>query len=541
MKYGTERERTTRISCPWPKGNSISNIDIPPFNLLLNGLKDTLNGQLLTREQEFVRTLTLRFHLKEKQKRNHVHSGLPESPYLAIYDMESDESAIIARKLPYKQILVFSHKPGRRQIKIKWTFNCLLTPENPITLDKVYIRTGPKKELLNRLTSDISKKDPLNFEKSERVVWSLPYEFNRGIRFKTVESNLAIMEQEKLFYDQVRLDGLHPVEGDLLNVHKDFRGKMGFLTRRIEHSGMVPCLAFSPLNTSRDSEIYRQHPEWLAESLKGDPLPFLDITNPEVRSYLEDVMETFRNQWGFKGFHLKGLSCLDQAHFRKNNSIETGLLLTKTLHFFKEIIGKNETLSCEGIPCLPGFGFVTSLTTVPGNAAELKYTEFFNQVLGRGLQNAAFQRRLWLNEPGFYPLGSQAKNLPVQIRESIRQLILITGGILPLRIDHSSLDTEELENIRHTMDAFRPFCKGDLIPLSYTGKKTPALIFNTIGRLGVFNLSRKRQTISLDLSDIQKQIGMVRSATFIKEGKTGMKTGTLDLILPPYGSRIFHF
>ena len=195
----------------------------------------------------------------------------------------------------------------------------------------------------------------------------------------------------------------------------------------------------------------------------------------------------------------------------------------------------------KGSPVCPDSDLSSSLTTVPVKIAELKYTDFFNQVLNRGFQNAAFQRKLWLNEPGLYPLGSQARNLPVQIRESIRQLILITGGILPLRIDHSSLDNEELQNIRHTLEAFRPFCEGDLIPLSYTGKKKPALIFNTIGRLGVFNLSRKKQTISLDLSDIQKQIGMVRSATFIKEGKTGMKTGTLDLILPPYGSRIFHF
>ena len=91
------------------------------------------------------------------------------------------------------------------------------------------------------------------------------------------------------------------------------------------------------------------------------------------------------------------------------------------------------------------------------------------------------------------------------------------------------------------MEAFRPFCEGELIPLSYSGQKKPALVFNTIGRLGVFNLSRKKQTISLDLSEIQQQIGMMRSTTFIKEGNTGMRTGTLDLILPPYGSRIFHF
>ena len=65
---------------------------------------------------------------------------------------------------------------------------------------------------------------------------------------------------------------------------------------------MVPCLAFSPLNVSAGSEIYRKHPDWLAESLKGDPLLFLDITNSEVRDYLKDVLKTFRTQWDLKVF-----------------------------------------------------------------------------------------------------------------------------------------------------------------------------------------------------------------------------------------------
>ena len=121
---------------------------------------------------------------------------MAESPYLAVYNTESDESIIVARKIPYRQNIVFSYTPGKGKIKIQWTFNSILNRENPLILDKVYIRTGRKRELLNRLISDISKKNSVTLERKERVVWTLPYEFNRGIRFKTVEDNLAVLEKK---------------------------------------------------------------------------------------------------------------------------------------------------------------------------------------------------------------------------------------------------------------------------------------------------------------------------------------------------------
>jgi hypothetical protein len=267
----------------------------------------------------------------------------------------------------------------------------------------------------------------------------------------------------------------------------------------------------------------------------------LDITRPEVREYLLRAMDLFRNQWGFRSFHLKGLSVLNQPHLMQNSDIESGFLMTETLRFFRKNIGKDETLSGEGIGYLPAAGWLNSLSSAPASLQKRKAADLFQTVLFSGLQNADLHKRLWINDPGNYPLGEEAAALPVQIRESIRQIILISGGILSVNVDHTNLAASEIGEIRKTIETFKPFTRGELIPLSYSEKKKPAILYNSIGKLGVFNLSGKTQSVSLNLPELQKQIGLNRTGTFIKEGQTGMKTGALDLILPPFGSRIFNF
>lgn len=542
LRYGADHERKVTYTGPWPRSSTAATINLPPVSLLFNGQKGTMTGQIMTQEEIYIRSITLRFLLKGKNHKNTCISNLENSPFLAINNLLTDEAFIIARKLPVKQNVHFHYYPRRNTMEVCWDFNCLLPTEKSMILDKVSIRIGNQKELLSRLVKDISLKNPLNLENGERIVWTAPRDSDGILRLKTLENNLAILEEEKLFYDQVRLDGLHLREGDLLNIRKDFQGKIGFITRRIEHNGMVPCLAFSPLSLSPESEIFRRHPEWCLSSLKGDPLPLLDITQAKVREYLKSVLETFRTQWGFKSYHLRGLSDLASPHFRYNNHIESGHLLSKTLQFFRENMGKDGTLSAEGIPDLTGCGYIDSLSTSYGQELQKqKAPELFYNVLGRGIQNAGFQKKLWINDPGIYPMGKYAEALPVQIRESIRQLILITGGILSIHVNHCELDTDKLKNLKNIFETFRPFCRGELISLSYTERRKPAVIYNTTGHLGVFNLSKKTQSVSLDLSLLREKTGSGKSGTFIKEGKTGMKTGTLDLILPPYGSRVFRF
>ena len=538
--YGAEREKKSRFNGPWPRGSAASEIKLDPLDLTFAGQKDVLTGEISSQEECYLRCLIMRFHLKEKNFRHYFTYGKEDAPYLCVYS-EPGESFIVSRESKLRQNIRFSYQARKQTIEIRWNFNCLLQPGKPIKLDKVSLEAGDQRVQLKILNEGYSQINKLNLGKTERVVWTPPLNPRRGDGLKQLENNLSILEEERLFYDQIRLEGLHPLEGDWDTIYKDFRGKVGFLTRRMERKGMVPCLAFSPLAASPQSEVYRQHPDWLMKNPKGDPLPALDISRPEVREYLLRALDLFRNQWGFRSFHLKDLSLLDKPHLLENSGVESGFLLTETLRFFRSNIGKDETLSGEGIGFLSAAGWLNSLSSSQASLQKEKAADLFQRVLFSGLQNAGFHKRLWINDPGCYPLGEQAAGLPVQIRESIRQIILFSGGILSVNINHTDLTSREIEDIKKTIKTFRPFTGGELIPLSYSGKKQPSILYNSIGKLGVFNLSGKKQSVSLDLQDLHKQIGLNRTGSFIKEGQTGMKTGTLDLILPPFGSRIFNF
>lgn len=539
LRYGREGEKKVRLKGNWPRGDSLS--ELPPFSLVLQEQKDILAGRLSCEEESYLRSLTLRFRLKFKGGQTCLTTGMPQAPYLCFGDSRSDESFVVARKAPFRQNIRFGFNRRRQIVTIQWQFNRLLSPGTPVALDAVYLRTGKRRDLLTRLVGDISRAVPFEYGKSRRTLWIPPGENGRSMRLKNLEENLSVLERNKLFYDQIRLEGLHPVQGDWQRIHQEFQGKIGFLNRRIEHNGMSPCLAFAPLAVSPEAPVFREHPDWLLESLRGGPLPLLDITRPEVRDHLKQVLETFRHQWGFRNFHLKGLDRLEQPHLRGNSSVEAGQLIRKTLHFFRENIGRGEGLTTEGVAYLAGTGWIDGYDTVPSAEERVKPPELFNRVVKAGLQNGALEKKLWINNPGIYPFGEEAERLPLQIRESLRQLILITGGTLSFSADHCLLGDPGAREIKRTIAAFRPFCEGDVIPLGYAGTKQPALLYNTIGRLGVFNLSKKTQSISLDLAELKETIGAARGSGPIEEGSTSMNTGTLDLILPPYGARIFRF
>ena len=538
-RYGADRDKKTSVNVPWPRSSTPVSLKLNTIDLKISGQKDVLSGLISAQEECYLRSLTMRFHLKGKVFKHFYTNGNEGAPYLTVCN-EPGESFIISREKKLRQNVRFSYRPHRHTIEIRWDFNCLLKADAPLSLDRITIETGDQRTQLKILNEEYSQKNRISPGKTERLVWTPPLNPERGEGLKQLETDLSILEEERLFYDQIRLEGLHPREGDWDTVYKDFRGKVGFLTRRMERKGMVPCLAFSPLAASPRSDVYKQHPDWLMHSPKGDPLPALDITRPEVREYLRNALDLFR-QWGFRSFHLKGLAILNEAHLLQDNDIESGFLLTETLRFVRKNIGSDETLSGEGIGYLSASGWLHSLSTSPSGTQKQKAADLFRSVLFPGLQNANLNKQLWINNPGNYPLGEQAAALPVQIRESIRQIILISGGVLSFNVKHADLSAEEIDDIRKTIETFQPFTRGELIPLSYSAGKQPAILYNSIGKLGVFNLSGKQQTVSLDLPELQKQIGLNRTGTFIKEGQTGMKTGTLDLILPPYGSRIFNF
>ncbi len=539
--FGSEREKKNRITCSWPRKNSSVSQEIMPFTLQLSGVDDVFSGQIYSEEVQYLKYLSLRVRLKANKKSRLYVTGTSRSPFLAIRDELSGNTLVLARKNPVQQNISFKANVKRGFVLIRWQFNQLMNPETPMELDHVFLRTGEMKDLLVKLTNDISRKHQSEIQSWDNTIWMVNQEKSNGIlSVKALEEELNILESERFFYKQVRLKGLHSHEGDWETAHKEIGGRIGTITRRLEHNGMTPCLSFSPLHASTGSEVYKKHPEWLMRNLKDDLLPLLDITNPDVRSYLKTCLRTMREQWGFKAFHLTGLSILQEAHFKKDNAISSGDLIGRTIHFFRENMGKTESLSTEDIPHMPGLGNVKIHDTFSRDIQKRKALDAFRDIVISGVHNAPLNKRLWIENPGYFPCGKWADALPLQIRESLKQMILITGGVLMVSVDHRTLEKQEIQMLKSTFRTFDLFCGGDLFLIRNSGTRQPAILYNSIGKLGVFNLSGKTQTTSLELARLRQEIG-TRTGTYIKEGNTGMQTGTLDLILPPYGSRIFNF
>ncbi len=541
VKFGAEREKRTRLSTLWPKRSSPVSQEIAPFTLQLAIIDDVIAGQIRCEEDQYLRSLKIQISLKKVKKHNYYATGDSLSPFISLKDEQSNVSLIAGRKNPLHQNVHFTINIRKGLLTIEWQFNRVLQKDTHAELDNVYLRMGDMKELLTKLTNDISRKYSSLFQDWDRTIWTISPETASGkLSVKKLEENLTVLENTRLFYQQIRLEGIHQKEGDWTTLGSDFNSRIGTLTRRIEHNGMTPCLAFSPLKVSPDSDVFKRHPEWLMRNLRDDLIPLLDISNPEVKNYLRECIKTIRDQWGFRALHLTGLSALQQPLIKKDNTFTSGDLQRETLQFFKENMGKNESLSTEGIPHLPGSGSIKIFDTFPAGLEKKKPAEAFRQIVIKGIQNAPLQKSLWIGNPGIFPCGSWRTKLPLQIRESLRQMILLSGGVLMTRVDHTELKEPELEELKSTFEAFEAFSRGKLYLIKDSGLNDPAILYNTAGKLGVFNLSGKTQSINLDLQNLRDMIGQ-KTGTYIKEGNTGMQTGQLDLILPPHGSRIFNF
>lgn len=107
-------------------------------------------------------------------------------------------------------------------------------------------------------------------------------------------------------------DGWEKALGDWEPSEARFPNGLEPLASRIEESGYIPGLWIAPFLCSIKSETAKKHPDWLLRDKKGtlvkagfNPLwsgmfYCLDISIPEVLSYLDALMERAVNGWGFR-------------------------------------------------------------------------------------------------------------------------------------------------------------------------------------------------------------------------------------------------
>ncbi len=159
-------------------------------------------------------------------------------------------------------------------------------------------------------------------------------------------------------------DGYQTAVGDWLSIDsKKFPDGLKPIVDAIHADGMMAGLWLAPLVCETNSDIFKNHPDWLLKDSSGNNVfcgcnwggfYALDIENSEVRDYLKNVFDTVLNDFGFDFVKLDFLYAASVVSTAEKTR---GQSMCEAMDFIRELVGDKLILGC-GVPLWPAFGKV---------------------------------------------------------------------------------------------------------------------------------------------------------------------------------------
>ena len=145
---------------------------------------------------------------------------------------------------------------------------------------------------------------------------------------------------------------------------KKFPNGLAPLARAAREAGFLPGLWVSPFVCERDSRLFAEHDDWLLRDAGGNLVDTgchwsggfaLDTRNPEVRSYVLDVLQTITGTWGFR---LLKIDFLYAACMLPHDGFNRGQLMADALDLVRLGAGDDCLLLGCGVPIGSAMGRV---------------------------------------------------------------------------------------------------------------------------------------------------------------------------------------
>lgn len=203
--------------------------------------------------------------------------------------------------------------------------------------------------------------------------WCSWYWYYADVTAEDIQENAANLDDFPDFNWVLIDDGYQNHMGDWLIYSRKFPRGLNDLAAEIKRQGRKVALWVSPFIVSSDSELFKNHQDWLAVNAEGKPLNagdvtyggwrdgdwyLLDFSVPEVQKYIHDVFSFFYNDLGIEFFKLDALywGCIKGSHYRSGiTPVENYRLGLNVIRNATE--GKAFILGCNA-PLLPSVGLV---------------------------------------------------------------------------------------------------------------------------------------------------------------------------------------
>lgn len=238
-------------------------------------------------------------------------------------------------------------------------------------------------------------------------------------------------------------DGWQLAHGDW-EPNAKFSSGMEFIARRIADTGRTPGIWLAPFMVSQDSQLARQHPEWLFREDRGQPVRAgitwtgnhfgLDVTHPGVLQWLDQLIRKVCG-WGY-GYLKLDFLYIGGLIGKRHDDIPRELAYRNALQVIREAAGSAYLLAC-GAPIIPSLGLCDGIRVGPDVSpywVNTPLTVWLNNPNDTCTQNAirtSIHRR-WLHplvnvDPDVAFFRSKYNWLQSQENELLQDLALICG------------------------------------------------------------------------------------------------------------------
>lgn len=287
------------------------------------------------------------------------------------------------------------------------------------------------------------------------------YNHYQNISEDIIKSDLAGFDRLARVPDIFQIDdGFESKVGDWLSVDGEkFPNGLEPVVRAIKEKGCESGIWLAPFVCQKDSELAKDHPEWLLRDARGKSVGSgsnwggalaLDFYNESVRDYIRKCVRHYREL----GFELFKLDFLYAACMLPRPDKTRGEIMFEAMDFLREVCGDCEILAC-GVPLLPAFGKVEYCRI--GMDMSLSWDDSFfmrpfhserpstkntmaNTVFRRQLSGRAFQ-----NDPDVFLLRDANTKLSEEQKTSLATVNALFGGLLFVSDNFSDYSEKQMK------------------------------------------------------------------------------------------------
>ncbi|MFX0098568.1 MAG: alpha-galactosidase [Candidatus Hodarchaeota archaeon] len=296
----------------------------------------------------------------------------------------------------------------------------------------------------------------------------------------------------------------------------------------IEKKGLVPGLWVAPFNAAINSDLAKDHPDWLLCNVKGKAIKptlisgswqyALDLTNPEVLDYLKDLFKFIVKESGFKYIKIDFVfSAITEDAVLSNPDFTRVEAYREALKVLREEAGKDVFILGCGAPIMESVGFVNgmriSTDTTPKWETLSGILERLNLELP-GMKNAMLNtitrswmhKKFWINDPDCLLVRTERSKLTIdEIRTQI-SIMGLSGGQIAISEDLELLDRDAMRLISllqpiYPEPAHSPDMFVNKIPQLYLSEGT-STTHSEWKVVTLINWNKKSRDMKLNLKEI---------------------------------------